>query len=98
MLLPSADGALFLVSGALMLVSSALGFNIGFDIDYRFVTVVPGASQARSGVLACITVGVGRCSAAYKTREKTSKRPPNTRPTFMAVRQCRSVLLSTVLL
>ena len=28
------------VSGALMLVSGALGF----DIDYRFVTVVPGAS------------------------------------------------------
>ena len=75
-----------------------IDYGIGFDIDYRFVTVVPGASQARSGALACIMVGVGRCSAAYKTREKTSKRPPNTRPTFMAVRQCRSVLLSTVLL
>ena len=39
-LLTSADGALLLVSGAEMLVSGALGF----DIDYRFVTVVPGAS------------------------------------------------------
>ena len=40
MLLTYADGALLLVSGALMLVSGALGF----DIDYRSVTVVPGAS------------------------------------------------------
>ena len=44
MLLTSVDGAILVVRGALMLVSSALGFNIGFDIDYRFVTVVPGAS------------------------------------------------------